>query len=99
MPHSGVSSYRNLANRRLRLRARGDRMCGRLARPAPYAGAGRSSVATDVSWMLELNVEPGSEKDFRILVDEMVTATRTNESGDAELRVEPQRRWQRVPPL
>lgn len=38
-------------------------------------------MATDVSWMLELNVKPGSEKDFRILVDEMVTATRTNESG------------------
>ena len=34
-----------------------------------------------VSWMLELNVKPGSEKVLRALMNEMVTATRTNEAG------------------
>ena len=38
-------------------------------------------MATDVSWMLELNVQRGREKDFTVLMNEMVTATRANEAG------------------
>jgi quinol monooxygenase YgiN len=38
-------------------------------------------MAADVSWMLELNLQPGREKDFRTLMNEMVTATRANEPG------------------
>ena len=38
-------------------------------------------MATEVSWMLELNIQPGREKDFRVLMNEMVTATRANEAG------------------
>ena len=36
---------------------------------------------TNVYWMLELNVQPGREKDFRVLMEEMVSATEANESG------------------
>lgn len=38
-------------------------------------------MVTDVSWMLELNIQPGREKDFRVLMEEMVSATRNNEAG------------------
>jgi quinol monooxygenase YgiN len=31
--------------------------------------------------MLELHVQPGREKDFRVLMEEMVGATQANESG------------------
>lgn len=34
-----------------------------------------------VSWMLELNIEPGRESDFRALAREMVSATKANEAG------------------
>ncbi len=36
-------------------------------------------MATDVSWMLELNIQPGSEEDFRALLAEMVKTTEANE--------------------
>lgn len=38
-------------------------------------------MTTDISWMLELNVQPGREKEFRSLMEEMVRATRANEAG------------------
>jgi quinol monooxygenase YgiN len=41
----------------------------------------RSLMATDVSWLLEMNVQPGREKDFRNLMSEMVAATSANEPG------------------
>ena len=34
-----------------------------------------------VYWMLELDVQPGQENDFRVLMAEMVSATQANESG------------------
>lgn len=38
-------------------------------------------MATHVSWMLELSVQPGRVNDFKVLMNEMVTATRANEAG------------------
>jgi len=38
-------------------------------------------MATEISWMLELNLKPGHEKDFAALMNEMVAATRANEPG------------------
>ena len=38
-------------------------------------------MATDVSWLLELNVQSGRAKDFSVLMEEMVNATRANEAG------------------
>jgi quinol monooxygenase YgiN len=38
-------------------------------------------MARHVSWILELNIQPGREKDFRGLMEEMVSATRANEPG------------------
>jgi quinol monooxygenase YgiN len=38
-------------------------------------------MATDVSWMPELDLQPGRETDFTVLMNEMVTATRANEAG------------------
>jgi len=38
-------------------------------------------MPAEVSWILEASFQPGREKDFRILVDEMVAATRANEPG------------------
>ena len=35
-------------------------------------------MPAEVSWILEASFQPGREKDFRILVDEMVAATRAN---------------------
>ena len=34
-----------------------------------------------VYWMLELEIQPGREQDFRVLMNEMVTATLANEPG------------------
>lgn len=34
-----------------------------------------------VYWVLELNIKPGREKDFRALMEEMVGATQANEHG------------------
>ncbi len=36
---------------------------------------------TGVSWMLELSVELGRERDLKALMDEMVASTRANEPG------------------
>lgn len=38
-------------------------------------------MSNEVSWMLELSVQPGREKDFQPLMIEMVEATRANEPG------------------
>ena len=38
-------------------------------------------MPAEVSWILEASFQPGREKDFRSLVDEMVTATHANEPG------------------
>lgn len=38
-------------------------------------------MAAEVSWMLELELQPGREKDLTLLINEMVAATRTNEAG------------------
>jgi quinol monooxygenase YgiN len=38
-------------------------------------------MAAGVSWMLELSVQPGREKDLTLLANEMVAATRANEAG------------------
>jgi quinol monooxygenase YgiN len=38
-------------------------------------------MATDVSWMLELNVQHGREEEFAALMEEMVSATQDNEAG------------------
>ncbi|MBI3934036.1 MAG: antibiotic biosynthesis monooxygenase [Acidobacteria bacterium] len=38
-------------------------------------------MAAEVSWMLELNVLPGREEAFRVLMNEMVAATHANETG------------------
>jgi quinol monooxygenase YgiN len=38
-------------------------------------------MAADVSWVLELNVQPGHEKDFPALVEDMVRATQEDEPG------------------
>ena len=38
-------------------------------------------MATDVSWIVELNLQPAREKEFTALMNEMVTATRANEAG------------------
>jgi quinol monooxygenase YgiN len=34
-----------------------------------------------VSWILELEIQPGRERDFRTLMEEMVRATQTGEPG------------------
>ena len=36
-------------------------------------------MGTEVSWMSELNVNPGSEEELRALINDAVTARRTNE--------------------
>ena len=36
---------------------------------------------SNVYWMLELEVQPGRDNDFRALMKEMVSATQANESG------------------
>jgi quinol monooxygenase YgiN len=38
-------------------------------------------MATGVAWMLELNIQPGREQNLRVLLNEMVAATRANEPG------------------
>ena len=38
-------------------------------------------MPAEVSWVLEASFHPGREKDFRVLVDEMVAATRAHEPG------------------
>ncbi len=38
-------------------------------------------MATDISWVLELSVQPGRDRDFKALMEEMVAATRANEPG------------------
>jgi quinol monooxygenase YgiN len=38
-------------------------------------------MATDVSWILELNVQPGHEREFSALMQEMVGSTKENEPG------------------
>src|SRR5690242_7861803 len=38
-------------------------------------------MGNNVSWMLELEVQPGRERDFKSLMHEMVEATRANEPG------------------
>jgi quinol monooxygenase YgiN len=38
-------------------------------------------MSNHVSWMLELEVQPGRENDFRTLMAEMVQATQANEPG------------------
>jgi quinol monooxygenase YgiN len=38
-------------------------------------------MGNNVSWMLELNVQPGREKDFKALMEEMIGGTRANEPG------------------
>ncbi len=38
-------------------------------------------MATDIFWTLELSVQPGRERDFRVLMEEMVASTRANEPG------------------
>lgn len=38
-------------------------------------------MATDVSWILELSVQSGHEKEFSALMQEMVGATQENEPG------------------
>jgi quinol monooxygenase YgiN len=38
-------------------------------------------MSSNVYWMLELEMQPGKEKDFRALMQEMVGATQKNESG------------------
>ncbi|MFH1764493.1 MAG: antibiotic biosynthesis monooxygenase [Gemmatimonadota bacterium] len=38
-------------------------------------------MATDVSWILELNVQSGHETEFSALMQEMVSATQENEPG------------------
>jgi quinol monooxygenase YgiN len=38
-------------------------------------------MTNEVSWMLELSLQPGREKDFRALMNEMVEATRASEPG------------------
>lgn len=38
-------------------------------------------MATDVSWILELAVQPGKEEEFPALVEDMVRATKANEPG------------------
>ena len=38
-------------------------------------------MATDVSWILEVKVQPGREKDFLDLMNEMVAATHASEPG------------------
>jgi quinol monooxygenase YgiN len=35
----------------------------------------------EVYWMLELEIQPGRDKDFRALMAEMVSATKSNEPG------------------
>ena len=40
---------------------------------APYSHRS-SNMATQVSWMLELNIQSGREEDFRALMKEMVSA-------------------------
>ena len=38
-------------------------------------------MSSDVSWMLELDVQQGRESDFRALMAEMVSVTEANETG------------------
>lgn len=38
-------------------------------------------MAAGVSWMLELEVQPGRAKDLTVLMNEMIAATRANELG------------------
>jgi quinol monooxygenase YgiN len=38
-------------------------------------------MSSHVYWMLELDVQPGRENDFRVLMAEMVSATQANEPG------------------
>ena len=38
-------------------------------------------MSSHVFWMLELTVQPGKESDVRVLMQEMVDATRANEPG------------------
>lgn len=38
-------------------------------------------MATEVSWILEVSVQPGRERDFRPLMNEMVASTRAHEPG------------------
>jgi quinol monooxygenase YgiN len=38
-------------------------------------------MATEVSWMLELSLNPGHEAEFTALVTEIVAVTSTNEAG------------------
>lgn len=38
-------------------------------------------MSANVSWMLELSVQPGRAADLRALMEEMVSATRANEPG------------------
>lgn len=36
---------------------------------------------SNVSWVYELEIQPGREHDFSVLMEEMVNATQANESG------------------
>ena len=38
-------------------------------------------MSAEVSWILELSVQPSRERDVRALMDEMVGATQANEAG------------------
>jgi quinol monooxygenase YgiN len=38
-------------------------------------------MSTEVSWSLELNIQPGREADFQALAEEMAAATEANEPG------------------
>jgi len=38
-------------------------------------------MSTDVSWIIELDIQPGREQDFKALVEEMASATHQNEAG------------------
>ncbi len=38
-------------------------------------------MTTDIFWILELSVQPGRDREFRALMNEMVTASRANEPG------------------
>ena len=38
-------------------------------------------MATEVSWVVELNLKPGRKTEFTILMHEMIAATRANEAG------------------
>jgi len=38
-------------------------------------------MSAHVSWVLELNIQPGRDADFRALMAEMVAATKANEPG------------------